>query len=164
MWNIIVVIAIILCIVIVYILTKDSKFVKYERGQVFDIKNSIDLTGVPVIVLYQDGERFNFMLDTGSNVSYINKASKLKVSNPIGKDNFVSASGDGNDCTVHVVKLSYDKKSFELPVRVADLSNSFDAVKQSFGVSLDGLLGGDFLSKYSYVLDYAEYVVYSRQI
>lgn len=157
-------IILIVIIAVVWYNTRDTKIIKVDKNQVFNIKNSLELTGFPVIVLYQNGEKYNFMLDTGSNVSYVDIHSGLELSDAIGRDNFLTAVGDGNYCTVHNVKLYYGKNSFELPVRVSDMDGLFQGVKQSFGVTLAGLLGGDFLSKYSYVLDYAEYVVYSRKI
>lgn len=148
----------------VWYYTRDSKLIRVRKGQVFNIKNSIELTGIPVITLYQNDKKYNFMLDTGSNVSYIDKNAGLEVSELLGVDSFLSATSDGNRCTVHSIELYYDNKSFVIPVRVTDFYNQFDTIKKEFGVGLSGILGGDFLSKYSYVLDYAEYVVYRRKL
>lgn len=157
-------ISVILIVILTIWLTRDTKFIKVERGQQFDIKNSLDLTGLSVIVLCQGEKKYNFMLDTGSNVSYINRGSEIELSEVLGKDSMTSANGNVSECSVHNATLYYAQRRFDIPVRVTDLGTIFNATKEEFGVTLTGILGSDFLQKYKYVLDYAECVVYSRKV
>nr|HPQ79972.1 hypothetical protein [Candidatus Dojkabacteria bacterium] len=39
----------------------------YEK---LSFRESVDLTGNPIIVFYNNGRKLNFLLDTGANTSY----------------------------------------------------------------------------------------------
>lgn len=157
------IIVIILIVIATIWLTKDTKILKIEKGQIFNIKNSFELTGLPLIILYQDGKKYKFLLDTGSNACYLNTSSDIKLSETIGKDTYMSADGVNKDCIVHQAILYHDKKEFNITFRVTDMTPAFDQFKSEYGVDLTGILGGDFLQEYKYVLDYAEMVVYVRK-
>ena len=43
-----------------------------RRKDIMSLKESLDLTGVPIVTFTQDNIKYNFLLDTGSDVSYIN--------------------------------------------------------------------------------------------
>ena len=66
------IVAVITGIIIYY--NSNTVLIKTNPNQVFGFKTSIELTGLPIIVFYQNNKKYNFLLDTGSNVSYINKS------------------------------------------------------------------------------------------
>ena len=43
-----------------------------KRKTGISFKESIDLTELPVITMYNGGQKLNFLLDTGSNISHLN--------------------------------------------------------------------------------------------
>ena len=36
-------------------------------------------------------------------------------------------------------------------------------IKKDFNIDIHGILGGDFLSKYEYIIDFKEYIAYSKR-
>ena len=80
------IIIIILSIVILIILgifsirwyTRDTYIVRVKKGTIMDFKSAVDLTGVPMITFTQGDKKYNFIVDTGSNVSYINQAAGME--------------------------------------------------------------------------------------
>ena len=53
------------------------------------------------------------------------------------------------------------ERAVNFPVK--DLGDSMDMVKQEYGVRIHGVLGAKFLDKYSYVLDFANLIAYTRK-
>ena len=43
-----------------------------------------------------------------------------------------------------------------------DLHDSFEVLREDTGIQLHGILGGTFLRKYRYVLDYVDLVAYTK--
>lgn len=144
-------------------LTKGTYIVKVKKDQVMEFKSAIDLAGLPVITFYQGENKYNFLLDTGSNVSYLNNSVDIKTSEPVGTDSFIGASGTSQDCVVATVVLYHSKKAYEQLIRKTNLSAAFTEIKNTTGVQLSGILGNDFFTKYQYCLDFKEFVCYSRK-
>ena len=143
--------------------TRDTHLVRIKKGQVMEFKTSFELTGLPIIIFYQGKKRYNFLFDSGSNVSYIDSNTDIQVSTMIGTDSFTSASGMGEQCSVHNVKLYHNDKEFVCPIRKTNLRPAFDDMKQSYGITLSGIIGCDFMHKYSYCIDFKEMVIYVRK-
>lgn len=123
---------------------------------ILSFKESMDLTELPVVTFYNGNEKLNFMLDTGSNNSFINKHILKKLT--YEKSNFKSfATGiDGNpkECPAIQMKISYKDLDFNELFLVMDLKDSFDTIKQESGVTIHGILGSVFFTKYKYILDF----------
>lgn len=143
--------------------TSNTVLVKTSPNQIFDFKTSLELVGLPIIVFYQNGKKYNFLLDTGSNVSYINKSSSLVKSAPINKDTFISANGGETDCEISNIVLNHGEKKYNHLVRVADLTSAFINIKESYGVTLSGIIGCDFMEAYKYCIDFKEMIAYIRK-
>jgi hypothetical protein len=45
---------------------------------------------------------------------------------------------------------------------VVDLKDAFDNIKSEHGVTIYGILGSDFLSKYKYILDFKDNIAYIK--
>ena len=155
------IVAVITGIIIYY--TNNTVLIKTNPNQVFGFKTSIELTGLQIIVFYQNNKKYNFLLDTGSNVSYINKSSNLQRSEVLSTDSFLSASGEETFCEIARIILCHEDKEYNYDVRVADLNEAFRNIKESYGVTLSGIIGCDFMEKYKYCLDFKEMVAYIRK-
>ena len=167
------IIIIILSIVILIILgifsvrwyTRDTYIVRVKKGTIMDFKSAVDLTGVPMITFTQGDKKYNFIVDTGSNVSYINQAAGMEYT-PIegSKETFIGAGGNGNaECSLGMLKLTRGDREFNFRVRVADLSAALNDFQQTFGVHAHGLLGNDIMTDHQYCIDFKEFIIYERK-
>ena len=145
-----------------WVYISDTYIVRIKKDQIMEFKTSFDLTGLPIIVFYQGDKKYNFLMDSGSNMSYINKDSHINVQMTNSKDVFMGANGTDISCQYANVKLYRDNAEYQCRVAVADLGSAFTELKSSYGVTLTGIIGCDFMNKYSYCLDFKELVVYAR--
>ena len=158
-------VALIIGIFSMWLYTRDTYIVRVKKGTVIDFKSIMELTGVPMITFYQKDKKYNFIVDTGSNVSYINGTSGIEYT-PIGnsKETFIGAGGTSNsECTMGLVSLSRNGDNFDFNARVADLEAPFIDFQQTFGVKAHGLLGNDILRNKHYCIDFKECVIYERK-
>ena len=146
-----------------WIYLSDTHIVRVKKNQIMEFKTSFDLTGLPIIVFYQGDKKYNFLIDSGSNISYVNENSDINLQMSGNKDVFVGANGTDISCQYASLKLYRDKVEYNTRVAVADLGAVFAELKSSYGVPLTGIIGCDFMNKYSYCLDFKELVVYARK-
>lgn len=129
------------------------------------IKESLELTQMPVVTFFEGDVKLNFVLDTGSSHSHISKSVAEKLTGePVDIDySFSTGSGSGSCSKMLDVILRYKNKRFNTSVFINEaLDNSFEEVKKNSGVQLHGILGSDFLVKYKYILNFAELVAYHK--
>lgn len=164
------VLSLIVCFLVVLAIALLKDIISLEinkRRTGISFKESIDLTELPVITLYNDGQKLNFLLDTGSNISHLNsKAEKLlKRYDEVHKTGFdiATATGvtEGSNRWVGI-PLQYKKQSFIEDFMLLDLQEAFDSIKKENGVQLHGILGNSFFTKYRYVLDFEDLVAYTK--
>lgn len=147
-----------------------AKKEKAAAGEfVASIKDAINLTGLPIITLYVHNHqdeyvKFNFLLDTGSTGSFINKShmSIVSKSDVIGKDSVIGFGAEANDVEFRRVPLVCDGKTLVWTFGFVDLEDAFNTVKRDNGVTLHGIIGNDFFTKYKYVIDFDTLKVYSK--
>ena len=138
-----------------------------KRKTGISFKESIDLTELPVITMYNGEQKFNFLLDTGSNISHFNSGAVelLREYNELHKAGFdlATATGvtEGSNKWVSI-PLQYKKQSFIEDFMLLDLQEAFDSIKKENGVQLHGILGNSFFTKYKYVLDFEDLVAYTK--
>ena len=145
-----------------YYYTRDTYIVRVNKHQVMEFKTAMDLTGLPIITFYQGKNKYNFLLDTGSNTSYINCKSSIEVVKTGKQDTFMGSSGEDKDCEWGTIKLYRGDTEYNCDVIIADLDAAFVELKNCWGVSISGLLGNNFFVKYKYCLDFKELVAYRR--
>ena len=127
-------------------------------------KEAMDLVELPVVTFYNGNRKLNFLLDTGSNVSYIN-SSIISLLDHKKTDKKMDTIGiEGNKVSNQFCKMSvtYKNQVFEEEFSIADLDEAFSVVKQESGVQIHGILGSKFFERYKYVLDFKELIAYIR--
>ena len=126
-------------------------------------RESLDLTGLPVVTFNQNKNKFNFLLDTGATNSVINEAQLTNIKHSIIEDATCEVYGiEGNIQTVPFVHIEFMRDiKYTGAFQVVDMSAAFDSVKAETGVTIVGILGNDFFQKYKYVLDYDTMIAYS---
>lgn len=128
---------------------------------------SMNLVGLPIVTFFQGDNRFNFILDTGSNKSIIDKniLPMLKHSEIIyDKDNsLLGMDGINHNPGVCAISFYYkEKEYFYDGYLVQDMSGVFKSIKEDSGITLHGLLGAQFFNKFKYVLDFNKLIAYSE--
>ena len=154
------------CIAIIGIILwklSESVIIKVDDKQIARFEDSLNLTGLPLITFSQGNNKYNFIIDTGSNVSYINDTTSMKYSLTKEKDSFFGSNGVDQDCVIADLELSYKDKTYNCIVRVTDLNQMLKNFKESTGVVVTGILGNDFMQKYKYCIDFKELIVYARK-
>lgn len=125
---------------------------------------TLNLTGLPVITMESNKEKINFLLDTGSNASFIdiNIVQKLE-SNKLESGNQFVTGINNKECKTesYDVSLKYKDNKFSSEFKAFDFNASFGHIMSKTGVKIDGIIGGDFLKKYKYIINYDEFVAYN---
>lgn len=136
-----------------------------KEKEKISIKESIELTNMPVITLTEGDTKLNFLLDSGSSHSHIAKSVADKLTGtPVDTEySFTTGTGTGLSSKAMDIVLKYKVKKFDTTVFInKDLDKSFECVKNESGIQLHGILGADFLVKHKYILDFAELVAYHK--
>lgn len=157
-------IAVFIIATFVNIMEDNNKYKKSMNKMSF--RESMDLVNLPVVTFHCKGKKLNFLLDTGSDLSYIN-SSVLKTLE-VGKPESVSAStitagGATGETYGYSLTFTYGKLQFTDCVYSNNLEEVFAAVKAETGVQLHGILGSLFFSKYKYILDFENLVAYPNE-
>lgn len=153
---------IITCAVIIAAAALIKKYSKIYKSAI-SFRESLDLTGLPVVTFSQGKNKFNFLLDTGATNSVINEAQLTNIKHSIIEDATCEVYGiEGNIQTVPFVHIEFMRDiKYTGAFQVVDMSTAFDSVKAETGVTIVGILGNDFFQKYKYVLDYDTMIAYS---
>ena len=122
---------------------------------------SIVFTELPIVTLNSNGKSFNFLVDTGSNLSHL----KLGVAEQMNSQKIETKmkssimTGNGNveqygyyDVTFDLSKKVKITQSFE----IMDLEETF----ANWGVEVHGILGVDFLVAHNYKIDFDLFKMY----
>ena len=91
--------------VLYFIYTSNTYIVRINKNQVMEFRSAMELTGLPIITFYQGKEMYNFLLDTGSNISYVNSKSSIQVEKTGSKDVFMGSDGTDRDCEIYSTEL-----------------------------------------------------------
>lgn len=161
-------IVITICTILLLLVILLAFYIVYWQEPKYDkisFREAMDLTGFPIITFYIGERKLNFILDTGSNVSFINKDCIENIPhNKINKTTCVTGfKSDNEEKPFAHFEFYYKEHKFEDEFCVVDLSTSFGQIKQHSGVTLHGLLGSKFFQKYKYVINFDELAAYSKK-
>ena len=134
--------------------------------QGISFKESLDLTDLPIITVYQGSKRFNFLIDTGATKSIFDSNQIDSLITYKDTDDISYVMGiEGNKSIVRNISISFyrNELKFNSTFQAVDMSKAFKNIKQETGVSLQGILGNDFFVKYKYVIDFKEFVAYIKK-
>lgn len=130
-------------------------------------KEALDLTELPIVTFHNGKKKVNFLLDTGSNASYFNlkdieKLEKYELTDKVSSG-IVTGSSVIEDTHGYIrIPLEYRGNVYSDDFVLYDLSDSFNEIKKDSGVSIHGILGNQFFTKYKYVLDFDEMIAYMK--
>ena len=151
------------CIIIAVIIITIAK-TKTTKLTKMSFKEALDLTEVPIITFYNNNIKLNFLLDTGSSMSFIRNTiiDKCTYIQSSESAEYVDINGHVKNSNMCIMNIGYKNNVFKEEFTIADLE-AFDILKERFGVQIHGILGNTFFNKYNYVLDYKDYIVYSKK-
>lgn len=128
-------------------------------------KESLDLTGLPVVTFENEGTKLHLLIDTGTDYSIMDKEAS-KMCHILGtKDphmDLITGGGVVEAPVMAKINISYKDLDFEADFLVCDLSKQFtDAFEGK--IIVHGVLGSNFFRKYKYKIDYSDLAVYARK-
>ena len=132
---------------------------------VMSIRESLDLVGLPIVTFTIDSVRYNFILDTGANISTIDSSiiPSIKHEKTGEKDVLYGIDGRPTESEYLNIDLEYNNNKYTELFQAADIAASLDRVKQESGISVAGLIGNSFFQKYKYLIDFNSLKVYSKK-
>lgn len=158
------IIIVILMVLAVAFITNTIMEVRNRNNSKISFKESMDLTELPVATFNCNRKKLNFLLDTGSNLSYINSSVLPLLDHEIIDRESSVVGFEGNEVSTGSCKITvtYKRKKFEEEFSMADLDAAFKVIKQESGVQLHGILGSRFFEKYKYVIDFKNLIAYMK--
>lgn len=160
---VVIIICVIILIITAAIITGILAGIKKKNSEI-SFREAMDLAELPVVTFYNGDRKINFLLDTGSNISSLNKSivSSLVVESTGEESNIIGIGGNKVNCKICKMIIKRKNQEFEEEFSIADLDKAFRTVKEESGVQIHGILGSRFFEKYKYVLDFKDYIAYVR--
>lgn len=158
------IIGVVILVLVVAFIANTIDDMRKRNNSKISFKEAMDLVELPVVTFYNGDKKLNFLLDTGSNVSYINSSIiPLLVHEKTDKEmNTIGIEGNKVSNQFCKMSVTYKNRVFEEEFSIADLDEAFSVVKQESGVQIHGILGSKFFERYKYVLDFKELIAYIR--
>lgn len=129
---------------------------------------TFNLTEMPIVTFFYGKKKLNFLVDTGSTNSHISKemSSILEGKEQGIETKIICASPSAESLVSKTVDTSFTHNGKNYDIRLIvnqNLDKSFKIIKKERGITLHGILGTDFLSSHSYVVDFNKYLLYSKK-
>lgn len=158
------IISICIIVVAIFIIATTINNNRKRNNSKISFKESMDLVELPVVTFYNGNKKLNFLLDTGSNLTYINKSvlPELSYEKSDKTNSIIGIEGVPRNGELCKMTLSYRNQVFEEDFCINDLDNAFNIVKQESGVQIHGILGSKFFEKYKYVIDFKDLIAYIK--
>lgn len=152
-------------VLLAIIINGTKKYWKQNKEKSMSFREAIDLTELPIVTFYNKDKKLNFLLDTGSDLSHINKSilDSLEYGKGEGSKNIISINGCTQSLGCCNMTVTYKNQKFVDTFFISDLDNAFDTIKAETGVQIHGILGSSFFTKYKYVLDFESLIAYSKK-
>ena len=137
-----------------------------NNGSELSFKSTLRLVGIPIVTLENNGNQYNFILDTGATTSLINSDIIDNLSNkkPVDGEDIVSGLNPNVKYKAqrYIIQFNNKKERFYHKFSVFNLNDTFNDLEQESGILVHGLLGSDFLRDKKYILDYNKQVAYRK--
>lgn len=147
------------------IISKIKEKLMPQNKEAMSFKAAMDLCSLPVVTFYQGDKKYNFLLDTGSNNSIIDKSVLKDIISTSSNmtSSLFGMEGRTTEVDVCNITLYFNDKAYPYYYLIQDMSTPFGLIKQESGVTLHGIVGSNFFNEFKYVLDFAELVAYSKK-
>lgn len=155
---IIVIIAVVAC---AFLINK----LEEKVSNTMSFREALALAELPVVTFYQGDKKLNLLLDTGANISIIDKevASTISTKETPRVSKITGIGGSVKDVAIVDIVLQYKNNTFKDGFQVTDMTPTFSAIKNATGVTIHGIIGNKFMQKYKYILDFDKMIAYSKK-
>lgn len=159
-----IVVILLVVILLAIIINGAEDYCRQKKRENMSFREAMDLVELPVVTFYNKDTKLNFLLDTGSDLSYINKSilSSLEYKEVNESRNIISVGGNSQTFGCCDMTVTYRNQKFIDRFYISDLDEAFRAIKAETGVQIHGILGSKFFAKYKYILDFESLVAYSK--
>lgn len=159
------IIVILLTVILVAVIVNGiESYRRQKKKETMSFREAMDLTELPIITFYNNDKKLNFLLDTGSDLSHINKSllPSLKYKEIDESRNIISVGGNTQSLGCCDMTVTYKNQKFIDRFYISDLDEAFGVIKAETGVQIHGILGSKFFAKYKYILDFESLIAYSK--
>lgn len=131
---------------------------------IMSFREVFDLIGFPIITFTHKGKKYHFLFDTGSNNNVIdsNLLKELTCTKTEQQTYLSGMDGIKHTADIYDITFSYKNQDYPFYYTAQDLKDTFAAFKKDFGIQLSGMIGTAFFAKYQYVIDFKDFVAYSK--
>ena len=160
------IIVILLAVILVAVIVNGiESYRRQKKKKTMSFREAMDLTELPIVTFYNNDKKLNFLLDTGSDLSYINKSllPSLKYKEINESRNIISIGGNTQSLGCCDMTVTYKNQKFIDRFYISDLDEAFGVIKAETGVQIHGILGSKFFAKYKYILDFESLIAYSKK-
>lgn len=160
------IIVILLAVILVAVIVNSiESYRRQKKKETMSFREAMDLTELPIITFYNNNKKLNFLLDTGSDLSHINKSllPSLKYKEIDESRNIISVGGNTQSLGCCDMTVTYKNQKFIDRFYISDLDEAFGVIKAETGVQIHGILGSKFFAKYKYILDFESLIAYSKK-
>lgn len=160
-----IVIILLVVVLLAVIINGTEDYCKQKKRENMSFREAMDLVELPIVTFYNKDTKLNFLLDTGSDLSYINKSIlfSLEYEEVNGSMNIISVGGNSQSLGCCDMTVTYRNQKFIDRFYISDLDEAFGAIKAETGVQIHGILGSKFFAKYKYILDFESLIAYSKK-
>ena len=159
------IVVILLAVILLAIIINGAEdYCRQKKRENMSFREAMDLVELPVVTFYNKDAKLNFLLDTGSDLSYINKSilPSLKYKEVNESRSIISVGGNSQTLGCCDMTVTYRNQKFIDRFYISNLDEAFGAIKAETGVQIHGILGSKFFTKYKYILDFETLVAYSK--
>lgn len=127
-------------------------------------KESLDLTNLPVVTFYSGHKKLNMLLDTGSSECILSKEylDNIWYTETDQSKQVFGMEGNIVQNPIVTTTISYSGIKFDVEFIATDMSQPFGLIKQESGVTIHGILGSNFFTRYKYILDFDKLMFYKK--
>lgn len=156
-----------LCVVI-WLLLVEYFFLKNgnKNDKKISFKTAMELAELPVVTFRHGDKKIHFLLDTGSNNSIIDSSCIKGINYTKTNVNMQLCGNEGHNQTITEIihfTIKHNDYIYDDDFQVVNMSAPFNAIKKETGVTVHGILGNAFFSKYKYILDFKDMIAYSKK-
>ena len=134
----------------------------HNYHDITEFKTKISKTGLIYVPFTCNGKELNFLLDTGSTISYIDTQTAIELGCKFQNCNeSVTGLGGNQEITEYCeVRLETPTTVTEIELPLTDFKHAFSQIEEESGIEIHGLLGNNFLQASKYVIDYDKMMVF----
>ncbi len=130
------------------------------EGQMRKKLEIYNLQAKPIVEAKINGIKAYFLVDTGSDVTIVNKKAAKKFNFGLVEHNdpnlSIAAFGNNPHALLKVsgVKLTFDSNTIRSKVYAFDINNIVRSIYTKTRVKISGIIGSDIMKKYAFNIDY----------